>query len=808
VGANTALFSLINAVALRNLPVPNPQQLVLLQWTARHNPRSDLFARFGGCPSGSGRQLATPTACSFSYPMFEQVHAMKNVFSGSFSYAPANYAFRVDRHLGQERGLYVSGEFFSTLAGQAALGRTLTPNDDVNGAEPVVVLSHRYWEAELGRDPTVLGKIATINLKPFRVVGIASRDFPDLDPGVAADFWIPLAAYPVITPYAPSRTAENSFWLYILARRKTGIPTSEAEAALNSMFIPTTTAGPKAIFQPDDAPRITLSSAASGMSSLRTEYKRPLYILMSAVGLILLLVCANLAGLMLARSSAREKEMAVRNALGAPRRRIVRQLVTESVLLAVAGGALGVVLAVLAVKTLVAFLSANSFAPLDLDVGLDGHVLAFTLVVSMTVGILFGLAPALQNSRVDVAPILKVSGGQTPTFAPHSARLGNILVFAQVVISILVLVGAGLLGRTVLNLKRANAGFRTENLLVFSVDTTASGLKIDDPRSPQLNEELRSRFAAISGVSSATYSAMPLLSGSISGSAFRLPGEPTTAARESASLSVGPGFFETMGISLIAGRTFTLSDFQSPVTPQPIVVNEALARLMFGNQNPIGRVVVQGVRQAEETRIVGVVGNTKFEDIRSEVAATAFSLHKYRLTTFELRTESDPRALTSLMREAAMQVNPDFLIVRPMTQRQAIDRTIYQERLTAVLSAVFGLLALVLAAIGLYGLIAYGVARRTHEIGVRIALGAHGREVLWLAARRGLLLTLVGVATGLELAAGLTKYLQSLLYGVRPTDPGTFVGIALLLVTVALLACFIPAYRATRVDPLIALRHE
>jgi predicted permease len=809
VGANTAIFSLINAIALRNLPVPNPQQLVLLQWTARHNPRiGNLFARYGGCPSGSGRYLSTPTACSFSYPMFEQVHAMKDVFSGVFSYAPTTVALRVDRHLDQVRGMYVSGGFFSTLSEQAALGRTLNASDDAPGAEPVIVLSYRYWQSELGSDASVLGKIATVNLKPFRIAGVASRDFPDLDPGVPANFWIPLGTYPVVTPYAPSRTARDSFWLYILARRKTGISTGRAEAAVNTMFVPSTTTGPTAIFKPDDAPRIALSSAASGMSSLRTEYERPLYILMTAVGLILLLVCANVAGLMLARSAARQKEMAVRNALGAPRLRIVRQLLTESVMLSLAGGALGVVFAELAAKALVAFLSANSFVPLDLDVTLDRQILTFTLVVSTGVGILFGLAPALRTSRVDVAPTLKLSGGPAPTLAPHSARLSDILVLTQVVISILVLVGAGLLGRTVLNLKRANAGFRTENLLVFDVDMTASGLKIDDPRSSQLNEELRNRFAAIPGVISATYSTAPLLSGVSMGTPFRPPGESASAVRTAETLPVGPGFFETMGIPLFAGRTFRPSDLESTAKPQPIIVNLAMARMMFGNQDAIGRVVVEGIRQPEENQIIGVVGDTKFENIRSEVAAGAFTLHNYRMTTFELRTETDPQGLSSLVREAAAGVNPDFLIVRAMTERQEIERTIYQERLTATLSALFGLLALVLAAIGLYGLVAYGVVRRTHEIGVRMALGAERREVLWLVVRLGLVLTTAGVVIGLGLAASLTKYLQSLLYEVRPTDPGTFAGIAILLTAVALIACLIPAYRATRVDPLVTLRHE
>lgn len=808
IGANTAIFSLINAVALRNLPVPNPQRLVLLQWTARHGPHSSFFARFGGCPSGSGRSSPSPTACSFSYPMFEQVRSMKDIFSGVFSYTPANVALRVDGHLERVRGMYVTGEFFATLGAQAAMGRTLSPNDDATGAEPVIVLSYRYWKSELGGDFSVLGKMATVDLKPFRVAGITSRDFPNLDPGVPVDFWMPFVAQQIVQTHPASRSDEKSLWLYIVARLKPGVNARLAEAALNAMFVPSTTTGPAAIFKPEDAPYITLSSAAEGLSSLRTEYKRPLFVLMTAVGLILLLACANVAGLMLARSSARQKEMAVRNALGAPCLRIVRQLLTESLMLSLAGGVISILFAELAARALVAFLSANSYVPLEIDLGIDARVLGFTFAVSAIVGILFGLAPALRDSRADVAPTLKLSGGPSPTTPRQSAHLSNILVVAQVVISILVLVGAGLLGRTVLNLNAANAGFKTENLLVFDVDMTASGLKFDDPKCDKLNEELQHRFAAIPGVSSASYSESPLLSGGYSETAFRFPGVPASSARSSELLPVGPEFFKTMGIPLIAGRAFTRADFESTVQPKPIIVNQTFARTLFGNANPLGRVVIEGIRKPDETQIVGIVGDTKYESIRSEVAATVFTPHKYGSPTFELRTEGDPKALTSLAREAATQVNPDYLIMQMMTQKEEIDRTIYQERIVATLSALFGLLALTLAAIGLYGLVAYGAARRTHEIGVRMAVGAGRQEVLWLTARLGLVLTLIGVVIGLGVAAGVTKYLQSLLYNVRPTDPWTFIGIAILLVSVATVGCYLPARRAMRVDPMVALRHE
>jgi predicted permease len=808
IGANTAIFSLINAVALRSLPVPNPQQLVLFEWSAQHDPSSDSFARHGSCPVDAQQSSSSVTGCSVSYPMFEQIRSARDVFSGVFAFVRAATTLKINERPGQFWGMYVSGDFFPTLGARAALGRTLQPSDDVPGAAPVVVLSFRYWQTEMGADSTVLGKTALINRQPFRIAGVTDRSFPELDPGVPVDFWLPLASQAVVTPRAAAgRTDPKSFLLEVIARLKPGVTIKRAEAEANAIFVRSAINGPTPVFKADDAPRVMLASAAEGLASLRTEYSSSLFVLMTAVSLILLLACANVASLMLVRSSARQKEMAVRNALGAGRWRIIRQLLTESVLLSAAGGALGILFAELAAKSLVRFLSANSYVPLQIDAGIDRHVLAFTLVASAAVGILFGVAPALRGSRVEVAPTLTL-GGQSGTPPKQSFHLSNVLVVAQVAISILVLVGAGLLGRTLVNLEMTDAGFKTSNLLLFQVDMRASGIPFDDPSLHQLNQELRDRFAALPGVSSASYSLIPLLGNGASGTELNLPGAPASSAFDSDLLDVGPGFFETMGIPLLEGRTFARADFETPGEPRPVVINRTLARKLFGQDDPLGRVIIRGQRQPSQTQVIGVVGDTKYQSLRKEVQPTMFTLDKYGSPTFELRTQGDPKALISMVGDAVGQVNHDFLILRMMTQSEQIDRTIYEERLIAALSILFGLLALALACIGLYGLVAYGVVRRTHEIGVRMALGAQRRQILQLTVIPGLLLTLLGIVVGLSVAAGVTRYLASLLYGVRPVDPWTFGGISILLGIVAAGACYVPARRATRVDPMVALRHE
>jgi predicted permease len=606
--------------------------------------------------------------------------------------------------------------------------------------------------------------------------------------------------------HSPSRTDTNSLWLEVMGRLKPGVSTRRAAAELNAIFVPDVTSGSKPVYHANDAPRLNLLSAAAGLSTLRTRYSRPLTVLMTAVGLVLLLACANVAGLMLARSSAREHEIALRNALGAGRWRIVRQLLAESLLLAVAGGALGILFAAAVAKSLAASIAREWYFPIRIDVAIDWYVVGFTLLVSLAVGVLFGLAPALRAARVDIGPTLKI-GGYSDAVPSQTSRLGNILVLTQVAISVLVLVGAGLLGRSLLSLQTTDFGFNIDNLLLFQVNMRASGIsRLNDPRFNRLNRELRNRFSALPGVVSATYSMIPPLVGNSFEGEFNRPDAPASSAISADVLNVGPRFFETLGIPLLDGRTFKNDDFESPGGLKPVVVNQRFATKMFGHENPLGRIFAQD--HLLQVQVIGLVKDGKYERIREGARPTVCALDEFGSPTYELRTHGDPKALISMVHDAAAQVNPDFLVLHTMTQTEQIEKTTYQERLVATLSMFFGVLALALACLGLYGLAAYRVVQRTHEIGVRIALGAQRLQILKLIIVPVLSLTLMGIVIGLGVAAGLTRYLESLLYGVRPSDPLTFVGIALVLAVVAAGACFVPARTAIQLDPMVALRHE
>jgi predicted permease len=576
--------------------------------------------------------------------------------------------------------------------------------------------------------------------------------------------------------------------------------------------------------KPEDAPAIALLSAQTALSGIRRRMSTMLFALMLAATIVLAIGCANVAGLQLARAGARRREIAIRQALGAARGRLMRQLLTENITLALAGAALGILLAVWSSSALLAFTNRNGGFTAGISADLDLRVLAFTIGAALLTGILFGLAPAFGSMRVDLTPALR-SGPDRGHGRASRFKLGNLLVVAQVALTVVVLVGAGLLVHTLQNLRNVDPGFATEKLLTFSVDATLTGY--EGGRKAQFYDELQQRFSALPGVLSASYSAMDLLTGSQMQAGFHLAGTAPKALTEAAYLPIGPRFFDTMKISIVKGRMFTPAEFallekieDDPKADAkivtPVVVNESFVKAYFAKVDPIGQIIgadspaISGDPDTEENAgsiIVGVVRDTKYANLRRGVDPTIY-VPSGKALTFELRTAGDPESLIPAVRNVVRQAGPDLPVVNMETQTQQIDSILFQERLIARLASLFGLLSLLLASIGLYGLLAYEVTNGTREIGIRVALGAPLAEVLRGVVRHGVMLTAIGIAVGIAGSLGVTQLLGSMLFGVKPNDPVTLIGVSCLLLMVALAACYFPARRAMRVDPLVALRHE
>ncbi|HEV2246058.1 MAG TPA: ABC transporter permease, partial [Terriglobia bacterium] len=586
-----------------------------------------------------------------------------------------------------------------------------------------------------------------------------------------------------------------------------------------------TTAGietPPAHKSPDESlepPQVELTSAANGLAALRQEFSQPLFILMAVVGLVLLIACANVANLLLARSASRQKEVAVRLALGAGRRRLVRQLLTESVMLAAAGGAVGVILAYWASGVLVAFMSSGK-NPVQLHVSPDLGVLGFTAFVSALTGILFGLAPAFGGTRLHLTTALKEGAASVAGKRRHlrlfRSRLGGALVASQIAMSLLLLIGAGLFVRTLTKLANQDLGFNRRNLLLFGIDPTQAGYQGE--KLVSFYQEMQRRIEALPGVRSASLSRHTPVGGgaTIDGISIQgytpKPGEAKDGSIDTYVHFVGSRFTETFGIPLLLGRTIGEGDVEG--SPKAGVVNRAFALKYFGDANPIGRRFgFGGEKHSSDIAIVGVVGDATYESLRSAPPPTVYvpfaqNFDRLGAMIFEVRTAGDPNNWTGSIRRVVQGLDKNLPLFNVMTQTEQIDQATFQERLFASLTSFFGLLALLLACVGLYGVMAYSVAQRTREIGVRMALGAEKRDVLKMVVGQGFKLTMIGVAIGIAGSLALTRFLSSLLYGVKPTDPLTFISVSLILIAVALAACYIPARRAAKVDPMVALRYE
>ncbi|MGB7284184.1 MAG: ABC transporter permease [Candidatus Acidiferrum sp.] len=808
IGANTAIFSLVNAVMLQSLPVRHPEQLVVPRWSAHTSPENTGTSSFGDCRE-QGRPGPVSSSCSFSYPFYEEIRAKKDLFSDVAAFAgPEQLDLSGNGPASMAEGELVSGDYFQTLGVRAVMGRTLEPADEQAGAAPVVVLNYGYWQSAFGSAAGAIGKTIRLNGVEFSIVGVVDPAFTRLTPGRTLDLWLPLTELvPLGLHWGGGSTDARNWWLTLVGRLKPGVQAPQAQAAVSLLFRNEALHGEKPAFKDTDDPNVALLPAQNGLTGIRADYGEPLYLLVAAVGIVLLIACANVAGLMLARARAREKEIAVRLALGSGRGRVIQQLLTESVLLSVAGAALGVLLASWGATGLAAFLSANSYHPLELDLRPDATVLFFTIAVALLTGIAFGLAPAFRGTRIDVAPALKENSGSLSAASHAGGRrfgLGSSLVVMQVALSMVALVGAGLLIRTLEKLRSINPGFDTRNILLFSVDPTLAGYKEDSIQN--VYDELERRLVALPGVVSASYSSDALLDGGLWTEGVHVEGQSAKSTVEAQMLAVGPDFFETMRIPLVEGRTFRALDLRSA---QPVaIVNRAFVRKFLDPKDALGLHFGGTDPGNPQYQVVGVVGDTKYDRLRAADAPTAYIPLKNGQVTFALRSAITPTALIPAVRHIVNVVDENLPVFRVRTQSQTIDRLLFNERLVARLSSLFGLLGLLLACIGLYGLLSYEVARRTREIGIRAALGAQRQDVLRMVVKQGLVLVVLGSVAGVIASLAATRFLQSLLYGVRPSDPWTFAGVFSLLVCVGALACYIPARRATRVDPMVALRYE
>jgi len=807
IGANTAIFTLVNAVLLQAIPVTHPEELVALRWSAHKEPESTGMNSFGDCAMRI--DAGNASGCSLPYPVYRALAERRDLFANVTAFAgTADLNLAGNGQASIAFGELVSGTYFDTLGVPAALGRTLGVADEEKGAEAVAVLDFGYWQRMFGSSPDVLGRTIRLNNAAFTIVGVADRGFTRLTPGKSADVYVAVSQAKTLGLRWGASDEPGSWWVTVVARLKGGVKRSEAEAAANLAFRNVTMHGAKPAWKDADDPRLALIPAQEGLSGFRRGLGEPLRLLMAAVGIVLLIACANVAGLLLARSTTRERELAVRLALGASRRRVMQQMLTESILLSLAGAALGSLLAYAGASALAAFAATNWYQPLHIDVSPDLRVLLFTTCVALATGIGFGLAPAIRGARTRSAAEMSRGTTDAATRSTPAGRrrpgLGSTLVVLQVALSIVMLTGAGLLLRTLGKLRSVDAGFDTSNVLLVRIDPTLAGY--EKSRVQALYNELRLRLSALPGVESVTYSSAALLDGSLWTEDLKVDGQTSKQTVDCQMMRVGPSYFETMRLPLLRGRTLSLADLR--VGPPVAVVNEAFVRKFLEGRDPIGLHFGSDEKDAPKWAIVGVARDAKYASLEDPDAPTAYVPLDAGGATFALRTTLPSEGLIPAVRKTVKDTDDNVPVMQIRTQSESIDRLLFNRRLMARLLGGFAVLGLGLACIGLYGLLSYEVARRTREIGVRTALGAQRSDVLTLFLRRGLLVVLLGSVTGVGAATGLTRVLASMLFGVQALDPLTFVGAALLFAVVGLAACFLPALRAMRVEPAEALRCE
>jgi predicted permease len=816
IGANTAIYSFMDAILLRSLPVSDPESLVVLNWHAKQ-------FRWGSSVihSVSGYSWDDPksgtTSGIFPYPAFELIQKNDSIFSTVFAYHPVhdlNLTFK--GQVGLAHGEYVSGDYFRGLAVNPAAGRLIIPDDDRAGAPPVAVISFALSQRRFGGPSNAPGQTILINNLPFVVTGVTPPGFFGVDPAAAPDVYFPMHAdlWFESSDDFDARGAEyldrNYYWIEVMGRLRPGVSLAQAQAALAPAFQNWVTITASTDAERANLPSLTIKPGAGGLDSLRRKYSQPLYVLMTLVGLILAIACANVANLLLARAAARRREIALRLSVGAGRFRVVRQLLTESVLLASLGGLLGVVFAIWGIRFLTLLL-ANGNDHFTLHAELNWRVLCVALALSLLTGVLFGLAPAMQSTRVDVISAMKETRAGQPIGRRCFWRvsLSHTLIVGQIAVSLLMLIAAGLFVRTLSNLQSIELGFNRDNLLLFQMDARKAGHKA--PEITTFYGDLLNRFRSIPGVHEASLSNQSLIT---AGYGLGLMIHGKAAADANRLLVVGPEFLGTMQIPIVAGRDFNERD--QPDSPPVAVVSEYFAKINFGDENPIGQHVMLWPRPGRPPRdweIVGLVKNTRYGGLKDKARPVMYIPYNQGYPepgqmVYELRTAGNPLVYVNAVREIVRQADSRVPLFDVKTQTAEIDETIYQEIVFAELCTAFAILALIIACVGLYGTVSYNVARRTGEIGIRMALGAQRRNVVRMILTRVLLLAAVGLAIGIPAALGMSKLVASFLYGMKPNDPLAITAAVAILFAAAILAGYAPARRASRIDPMVALRHE
>jgi predicted permease len=818
IGANTALFSVINGLLLTSLPVKDPDTLVRLRFSGRN----DMVTSSSGYGTLNKTADGQDVRASFSYPMFQQFVADNKTMSDLFACAPfGRVNLVVDGQAEIANAFISSGNYFRVLGVTARLGRTLLPDDDQPTAPPVAVISSKYWHSRFGSDPAVVGKTVKVNNVLVTIVGVLPPQFTGVQQPIATppDITVPLSLDPQLSTgpaTGPPRLSQPTYWwLQVMGRLKPGSTAAQVQGNLEAVFQQTARSGLdsylKSLTDEDrgksgnrnrtEVPRLRVEPGSRGVYDVNTNELRSVTILSVVVALVLLIVCANVANLLLSRATTRQKELSVRLSLGATRARLVRQLLTESLLLAGMGGALGILVGYWGKQLLP--------GPPGQLTALDWRVLVFVLTITCVTGLIFGSAPAFRGTGMNVNSALKETSRGV---VGSRSYLGKSLLIVQVAISLVLLVGAGLFLRTLSNLRHVEVGFNPQNLFLFRVNPSLN--RYDEKRMATLYRDMLDRVATVPGVRGVAMSAPALLSGSVNSTSIYVQGRTYDLSVRDRNndinrLVISPNFFALMEIPVLLGRGFADRDTAS--SQKVVVINEAAARKYFPNEDPIGRRFGSSVESSGDLEVVGVLRDAKYDSVRDAAPPTMYVPYQQTRVgspVFEVRTAGLPTSAAGAVREAVRQIDPNLPLMDISTQIEQVEQRFMQEKLFAQAYTLFGALALLLAAIGLFGLMSYNVSRRTNEIGIRMALGAQRRDVLRLVMRESMILVAIGVVAGLAIALGAGHLVTTLLYGLPPTDAISIALATCVMVLVSGVAGYIPARRASKVDPMVALHYE